>query len=162
MTRKNALNSYSYNKWTYHKTWQNSIWVHMHKTIRVTIHIINGQTIEQGINAWTNHTIISQIVIVNFTEEDISLICHKYKVLNNQLGLGASKFFKAFISLTPWLGCFCIVEHKTMGPSFKVDTQSTKVPTTFKYFIMHCKLFFIIPHSPFYRFNFLNIFSTKT
>jgi hypothetical protein len=67
-----------------------------------------------------------------FTKEDISIICHKYKVLNDQLGLGANKFFKAFISFTPWLGC-CIVEHKTMGPSFKVDTQSMKVPTTFKY-----------------------------
>ncbi len=62
----------------------------------------------------------------------------------------------------PWLGCCYIVEHKIMGPSFKVHTQSTRLPTAFKYFIVHCRVFFIMPHSSSCRFDFLDIFNTET
>ncbi len=120
------------------------------------------QTIEHNKNAWIDHTIISQFVTIKLTKEGLCLVYHKYRVPNTQLGLGANKFFKALISLVPWPGCCCIVEHKTMGPSFKVHTQSIRLPTTFKYFIVHFRLLFIIPRSPSCRFDFLDIFNTET
>lgn len=40
---------------------------------------------------------------------------------------------RMFISLAPWLGCYCIMESKCIGPTFKVNTQSTRVPIAFKY-----------------------------
>ncbi len=68
---------------------------------------------------------------------------------------------KMFISFMPWLGCCCIVKNKCMGPTFKVNTQFTRVPIAFKYFIMHCRLLFVIPHSPSYGFHILDIFGIK-
>jgi hypothetical protein len=68
---------------------------------------------------------------------------------------------RMFISLAPWLGCCCIMESKCMGPTFKVSTQSTRVPIAFKYFIMHYRLLFVIPHSPSCEFHILDIFGTK-